>query len=107
MNIHTKKKSIYWQSDLLNIADYIEYNPNVKDVELFYKRVAELMAVSATLNLTDIHLENLLISDGLPIILDFETLFTFKETYSGIIDNTITDIEATLFIEPIQELINQ
>ncbi|WP_143407985.1 DUF4135 domain-containing protein, partial [Helicobacter pylori] len=106
LNIHTKKKSIYWQSDLLNIADYIEYNPNVKDVELFYKRVAELMAVSATLNLTDIHLENLLISDGLPIILDFETLFTFKETYSGIIDNTITDIEATLFIEPIQELIN-
>ncbi|MGN8439573.1 DUF4135 domain-containing protein [Helicobacter pylori] len=106
LNIHAKKKSVYWQSDLLNIADYIEYNPNVKDIELFYKRVAELMAVSATLNLTDIHLENLLISDGLPIILDFETLFTFKETYSGTIDNTITDIEATLFIEPIQELIN-
>ncbi|WP_441702325.1 DUF4135 domain-containing protein [Helicobacter pylori] len=64
------------------------------------------MAVSAILNLTDIHLENLLVSDGLPVILDFETLFTFKETSSGLIDNTITDVEATLFIEPVQELIN-
>ncbi|GAA7189490.1 hypothetical protein HpCK14_09320 [Helicobacter pylori] len=97
LDIHTKKKNIYWQSDLLNV---------VKDIEFFYKRVAELMAVSATLNLTDIHLENLLASDGLPVILDFETLFTFKETYSGIIDTTITDVEATLFIEPVQELIN-
>ncbi|GAA9828581.1 hypothetical protein VN0510_03370 [Helicobacter pylori] len=106
LDIHTKKKNIYWQSDLLNVADYIEYDPDVKDIEFFYKRVAELMAVSATLNLTDIHLENLLASDGLPVILDFETLFTFKETYSGIIDTTITDVEATLFIEPVQELIN-
>ncbi|WRB72487.1 DUF4135 domain-containing protein [Helicobacter pylori] len=94
LNIHTKKKSVYWQSDLLNVADYIEYDPDV------------LMAVSAILNLTDIHLENLLVSDGLPVILDFETLFTFKETSSGLIDNTITDVEATLFIEPVQELIN-
>lgn len=62
------------------------------------------MAVSVILNLTDIHSENLLVSDGLPVILDFETLFTFKETSSGLIDNTITDVEATLFIEPVQSL---
>ncbi len=106
LNIYTRKKNIYWKSDLLNITEYIPYNPNVKNTELFYKRVAELMAISTTLNLTDIHLENLLVSDESPIIIDFETLFTFKETSSGLIDNTITDAEATLFIEPIQELIN-
>ncbi len=38
LNIHTRKKSVYWQSDLLNVADYIEYDPDVKDIEFFLQK---------------------------------------------------------------------
>lgn len=51
-----------------------EYCESIKEVEDFYQRFGQLMAIFQVLNGTDIHMENLISHGAHPIIIDLETL---------------------------------
>lgn len=105
LDIKYIRKNILGITNNYIIYDFLDYEPIVKTPLEFYKHIGRLMAVSTSLNLTDVHLENLLVNANYPVILDFESLFTFKSDLKKNnrskvhIDQKITDIEATLFIE--------
>ncbi len=95
LDVDVKKKEYVGNYHDLSITRFLPYEPNVKDARVFYRRMATLMALATALNLTDIHLENLLVHDQYPVILDFESLFTFKE------NQDLSDVESTLFVEQV------
>ncbi|WP_029410836.1 DUF4135 domain-containing protein, partial [Treponema pedis] len=107
LNIDYVRKDLLAITKNYTISNFLAYEPIVANIENFYNRIGMLMAVATVLNLTDIHLENLLVSSNSPVILDFESLFTFRNTVSTInfdlSDKAITDIELTLFVEEFNE----
>lgn len=56
--------------------EHIAYKPcsSLDEVESYYKRFGQLMAVIQLLNGTDIHMENLISHGQYPVIIDLETL---------------------------------
>jgi class II lanthipeptide synthase len=52
-----------------------KYCQNEDDLKLFYKRLGHWLAVLRLLGGTDIHLENLIASGSVPVIIDVETMF--------------------------------
>ena len=104
---YIRKQSLFTTNNFI-ITDFLEYNKCVDSPSDFYKNSGSLMAVSTALNLTDIHLENLLAHSGLPVILDFESLFTFQNNIENITSSNLdkedfSDVESTLFIEKFDE----
>ena len=62
---------------------YIEYihfkkNRDIQEVENYYIRYGYLIALTYILNITDIHLENLIAHGEYPVIIDIETSFQNK-----------------------------
>lgn len=56
--------------------EYVAYKPcnSLDEVEAYYKRFGQLMAVIQLLNGTDIHMENMISHGEYPVIIDLETL---------------------------------
>lgn len=86
-----------------SVFKYLKYQPFTKSPEKFYYEIGSLIALSCVLNLTDIHLENLLVHQGRPVILDFESMLVFYNnigrTSSEQNTRVWSDVECTLFVQ--------
>ena len=59
-------------------AEYIAYTPMMDEdtLHLYYTRCGALLAVISMMGGSDFHYENLIVSNGMPVLVDVETLIT-------------------------------
>lgn len=79
--------------------EFIAYKPcnNLEEVEAYYQRFGQLMAVIQLLNGTDIHMENLISHGEYPVIIDLETLIQQPMPIERQSSHYIKEITDTLF----------
>lgn len=63
--------------DSYGITEFIEYNECNQDIEIqnYYKRIGQFLAILHSLNGVDVHYENLIANGEHPILIDLESLF--------------------------------
>lgn len=59
-------------------AKYIQYMPvmNAEELKQYYYQCGALLSIISLLNGSDFHYENLIVSNGIPVLVDVETLIT-------------------------------
>lgn len=63
-----------WQEYISSVTNTTE-----EKLEMLYKRMGVLLCMAYICGLTDIHMENIVINENMPYIIDLETLFNFSE----------------------------
>lgn len=66
-----------------SFEEYIEYKPceTKKEVENYYTRFGQILAIMHMINANDLHMENLIAHGEYPCIVDLETIFQNKIPY--------------------------
>lgn len=79
--------------------EFVAYKPcnNLEEVEAYYQRFGQLMAVIQLLNGTDIHMENLISHGEYPVIIDLETLIQQPMPVERQSSHHLKEITDTLF----------
>ncbi|UVJ30095.1 type 2 lanthipeptide synthetase LanM [Staphylococcus aureus] len=71
--------------DTYTYNEFIDFDicKNVKDIENYYTRYGQLIAICYLLNLNDLHIENLIACGEHPVIIDIETIFQVPINMEG------------------------